>query len=248
MKIALVGYGKMGKEIAKICQKRKHTVVAIIDPTDPGATHKSINADSLKDADVVIEFTSPSAAVKNIEVIAALKKNMVVGTTGWHDQLPYVQKTIAKNDVGMIHGTNFSIGVNLFFRIVEGAAKLVNKVEDYDVFGFEMHHRKKADAPSGTAKTLSDILLKNISRKKKVAFHSPDKVLHDDAIHIASIRAGNLPGTHVIGFDSPQDSVELRHDAKGREGFALGAVLAAEWIAGKKGTYTVSDFFDGYFK
>ncbi|MEK6968174.1 MAG: 4-hydroxy-tetrahydrodipicolinate reductase [Nanoarchaeota archaeon] len=248
MKIAIVGYGRMGKEIEKVCKARKHELVAIIDPSEPNATHKAINADALKNADAVIEFTHPSQAVSNIEKIASLKKNIVVGTTGWHSELKKVNDTVNKQGVAMIYGTNFSLGVNIFYRIIESAAALIDRAENYDIYGMEMHHAGKADSPSGTAKSIADILLSNIRRKKKAVYDKLEKQISPDEVHFTSVRAGSLPGTHIVGFDSAQDKIELRHDAKGREGFALGAVMAAEWLDGKKGLFTVSDFMSEYFK
>ncbi|HLD18676.1 MAG TPA: 4-hydroxy-tetrahydrodipicolinate reductase [Candidatus Nanoarchaeia archaeon] len=248
MKAAIVGYGNMGKEIEKVLKSRKHEIVAIIDPSESNTTHKTITAEALRDAEVVFEFTHPSQAVKNIEAIAALGKNVVVGTTGWHDQIKNVENAVLKNNIALIYGTNFSLGVNMFYRIVETAADLVNKTEEYDVYGMEMHHVGKADSPSGTAKSIAEILLNNIRRKKRVVYDKLDKKIAPDEIHFTSVRAGSLPGTHIVGFDSKQDKIELRHDAKGREGFALGAVLAGEWLAGKRGLFTVSDFMNKYFR
>lgn len=248
MNVAIVGYGKMGKEIEKVCRKRKHEIVAIIDPNDPGASGKEINNESIKNAEVVFEFTNPTQAVKNIESIASLQKNIVVGTTGWHSDLKKVEKAVSKNRIALIYGTNYSLGVNIFYRIVESAAQLINKADTYDVYGVEMHHSKKADSPSGTAKSIAEILLNNISRKKKAVYDRLDRAVAHDEIHFSSVRAGDIPGTHIVGFDSPQDKIELRHDAKNREGFALGAVLAAEWLNDKKGLFTVSDFMNKYFR
>src|SRR3989344_320873 len=156
MKAAIVGYGKMGKEIEEILSERKHQVISRIDPTDKNATHGSITAESLKDVDVVFEFSKPEAAVKNIELIASHKKNIVIGTTGWANDLKKVEKIVAKNKIALVYGNNFSIGVNMFYRIVERAAELVNKLPEYDIYGYEVHHNQKADSPPGTAKSLAE--------------------------------------------------------------------------------------------
>ena len=230
MNIAIIGYGKMGHEIEKAAQSRGINVLSIIDPHKPDATHKAINEASMKDVDVCIDFTRPDAVIGNIKQISGFKKNIVVGTTGWHDRLSEAKNIVNENNIGLIYASNFSVGVNIFFKIIENAAKIMNKLEDYDVFGYEIHHNKKLDNPSGTAKTIEQILVKNIARKKQVPF--------------ASVRAGSIPGTHVVGFDSSADTIELKHVARNREGFALGAIMAAEWIQNKKGFFNISHMMD----
>ena len=227
MNIAIIGYGKMGHEIEKAAKARGINVVSIIDPNAADATHKSIDENSLKNADVCIDFTNPDAAVGNIKKISKFRKNIVVGTTGWQGNIGEVKKIVKSRRIGFIYASNFSIGVNIFFRIVENAAKIMNSIDDYDVFGYELHHRKKLDSPSGTAKSIEKILVGNIKRKKEV--------------HFASVRAGSIPGTHAVGFDSSADTIELKHTARNREGFALGAIMAAEWIKNKKGFYNIDD-------
>jgi 4-hydroxy-tetrahydrodipicolinate reductase len=247
MNIALVGYGKMGRELASAAKQRGHSIVASIDPTAPEATHKKINGEVLKDADVVIEFTTPTAVVDNIRAISAAGKNVVVGTTGWGAQMDAVKDMVSKSGIGFLHSSNFSIGVNAFFRMVAEAAKIANKIESFDVYGYELHHNQKADSPSGTAKTIAEILLRNISRKTKTVYDKLDRAPAADELHFSSIRGGSIPGTHVIGFDSAADTIELTHTARNRAGFALGAVMAAEWLAGKKGFFEMKDFVDALF-
>ena len=195
----------------------------------------------MKDVDLCIDFTNPESVIKKIEKISKFKKNIVVGTTGWYNDLDNVKEIVDKSGIGFIYATNFSIGVNMFFKIVENAAKIVNKIEDYDIFGYELHHNKKVDSPSGTAKTIGNILIKNIDRKEKLVFDKLDRKIKPEELHIASIRSGSIPGTHVVGFDSSADTIELSHVARNREGFALGAVMAAQWINGKKGFYDIDD-------
>lgn len=240
MNIAIIGHGKMGKEIEKTALERGLKVTAMIDPEKETATHKEITEEVLKDADVCIDFTRPDVAVENIKKIAALGKNMVVGTTGWHENLEKVKKIVEKSGIGFIYATNFSIGVNVFFRIMENAAKLVNNVPEYDIKVHEIHHTQKLDAPSGTAKTIANILIKNIERKKKMVTENPGK----EDLLVSSERTGTVPGTHIVTFDSEADTIELKHEAKGRAGFALGAVMAAEWVNGKKGFYEIHDMMD----
>ncbi|MBT4333854.1 MAG: 4-hydroxy-tetrahydrodipicolinate reductase, partial [Candidatus Cloacimonetes bacterium] len=142
---------------------------------------------------------------------------------------------------GFIYGSNFSVGMNLFFSIIESAAKLMNKAEDYDLFGLEMHHNKKKDSPSGTAKVLSEIILQNIDRKTKVQYDKLDRKIEQDELHFTSVRSGNIPGTHSISFDSEADTIELKHTARNRNGLALGAIKAAKWINNKTGFYNFTD-------
>ena len=227
MNIAIIGYGKMGHEIEKAARDRGINVVSTIDPDNSSATHKNIDENSLKNADVCIDFTKPNSVVGNIKKISKFKKNIVVGTTGWHNQINEVKKIVRQNNIGLIYASNFSIGVNIFFRMIENAARIMNNVEAYDVFGYELHHSRKLDSPSGTAKSIEKILTSSIKRKKEVPF--------------ASVRAGSIPGTHVVGFDSSADTIELKHTARNREGFALGAIMAAEWINKKKGFFEIDD-------
>lgn len=239
MNIAIIGYGNMGKEIERAAKIKNINVKSIIDNADKNAGYEVINEKSMEDVDVCIDFTSPKAVVGNIKKIAGFSKNIVVGTTGWYGKINEVKKIVKKNGVGLIYASNFSIGVNIFFKIVEDASKIINNFDDYDVYGYELHHRMKSDSPSGTAKTLAEILIKNIKRKKGSLFDKIDRKIRHDELHFASVRAGNIAGTHVVGFDSTADSIELKHTARNREGFALGALAAAEWINGKKGFYTI---------
>ncbi|MBI3037080.1 4-hydroxy-tetrahydrodipicolinate reductase [Candidatus Woesearchaeota archaeon] len=250
MKIALIGYGKMGKEVDRVAKLRGHTVCAIVDKTDAGATHKEIDSSGscLKDADIVIDFTVPSAVVGNIRRVTAAKKNMVVGTTGWYDGMTEAKQLVGAAGTGFIYSSNFSVGVNVFYRVIEAAAKLINKVPEYDAFGYELHHNQKLDSPSGTAKSIAEILLKNISRKKQPQYDKLDRKINPEELHFASVRAGWIPGTHVVGFDSEADTIELKHTARSRAGFALGAVMAAEWLRGRKGFFTMNDFISDFFR
>ena len=250
MKICLIGYGKMGKEVERVARLRGHTVCAIIGRVEAAATHKEIDSQGscLKDADVVIDFTVPASVIGSIRKVTAAKKNMVVGTTGWYDGMTEAKQLVGAAGTGFIYSSNFSVGVNVFYRIVEAAAKLINKVPEYDAFGYELHHNQKLDSPSGTAKSIAEILLKNISRKKQSQYEKLDRKINPEELHFASIRAGSIPGTHVVGFDSEADTIELKHTARSRAGFALGAVMAAEWVKGRKGFFTMNDFISDFFK
>ena len=230
MNIAIIGYGKMGHEIEKAAKIKGIAIKSIVDTNDKNASFKEINDKSMKDVDVCIDFTHPDAVLDNIKKISKFKKNIVVGTTGWYDRINEAKAIVKKSGIGLIYASNFSVGVNVFFKIIENAAKIINKIDDYDVYGYELHHNKKIDSPSGTAKTIGEILVKNIKRKNE--------------LHFASVRAGSIPGTHVVGFDSSADTIELKHAARNREGFALGAIMAAQWIQNKKGFYNINDMLN----
>jgi 4-hydroxy-tetrahydrodipicolinate reductase len=219
MKIAIVGYGKMGKMVERIAIERGHKIAVKLDDMN-NSNFEGITEENFKGVDVAIDFSIPSAAIPNIETIASLKVNLVVGTTGWLDNREDVKAAVEKNDIGLVWSPNFSVGVNAFFRIVAEATKLLSGEPEYEAWAWEIHHSAKKDAPSGT-------LLKLVEQMKKAGYTK-----HVD---IGSNRAGAIAGTHEIGFDSPSDTITLRHTARSREGFALGAVKAAEWVAGKKG-------------
>lgn len=248
MKIAIIGYGKMGHEIERVAKLKKMEVKSIIDPNNPEAMYSEINEESLEGVDVAIDFTMPSAVVENVRRVANLGKNMVVATTGWYEHLDEVKNIVEESGIGFIYSSNFSVGVAAYLKIIEAAAKLFDKIPDYDVYGFEAHHNQKIDSPSGTAKSIGDVLIKNLSRKDKLVFDKLDRKIEPNEVHIASIRAGFIPGTHVVGFDSEADTIELKHIARSRAGFAFGALMAAEWINGKKGFYTMSDFVSELLK
>ena len=225
MKIAIVGHGKMGHMIERIATERGHDVVLKLDEFN-NANFEGITAENFRDIDVAIDFSIPSAAVGNIERIAQLGVNMVVGTTGWAEQMAHVREVIGKSGVGFVWSPNYSVGVNAFSRIVAEAAKLLSKSPEYEAWAWEIHHSAKKDAPSGT-------LLKLVDEMKKAGF--------DRHVDTGSNRAGTIAGTHEIGFDSAADTITLRHTARSREGFALGAVRAAEWVAGKTGFHEFGD-------
>lgn len=241
MKIALSGYGRMGHLIEQLALKRGDEVISTIDPAAPQAQSKYINAATLEGVDVVIDFSIPSAAVENIINCAKAGKNIVVGTTGWYEEKEAVRKIVEEAGIGFIWSGNFSTGVNLFFKIVKDASALFNLFTDYDPFIHEYHHNKKADSPSGTASMLGDIVLNEIERKKEKVTESLKRVIRPEELHISSTRGGSIPGTHIVTFDSPVDTIELKHTARGREGFASGALAAARWIKGRKGFFSIDD-------
>jgi len=248
MNIAIVGYGNMGHEIEKLAKAKGMNVISIIDPNSSEAAYKEINEESMKNVDVCIDFTHPNAVVGNVEKIAKFRKNIVLGTTGWQDNIGKVKQIAQQSDIGIIYASNFSIGVNIFFRIVENAAKVINNMQDYDIFSYELHHNKKVDSPSGTARAIGELLVKNIARKNKMVFDKLDRKIEPNELHIASVRAGYFPGTHVVGFDSRADTIELTHTNRNRDGLAMGAIMAAEWIKGRKGFYSIDDMIKSIVK
>ncbi len=238
MKLALIGYGKMGRALEQAAIKRGHEIVTKIDPKE---SQKTITAASLCDAEVCLEFTRPDEVVSNIKRAAALGKNLVIGTTGWYDQIPEVKKIVADSDIGLVYAPNFSIGVQIFLKLIEQAAKFVDAHEEYDVGAFEAHHAKKLDIPSGTALSMLDGLLKYLTRKTKVKINSYEKPIEKEEIHLTSLRCGSIPGEHHVLFDSEFDTIEIKHSARSRGGFAYGAIVAAEKLRGKKGFFHLDE-------
>ena len=240
MNIAIVGYGKMGHEIEKAAEAKGISAITI-DPNADDADFKEINRESMRNADVCVDFSHPDAVIGNIEKAAKFKKNIVVGTTGWYGSMDKVKRIVKDAGIGLIWSGNFSIGVNAYFKIIEQAAKIMNNINDYDVFVHEFHHSQKADSPSGTAVMIGKIIIENIKRKNKVVTEELKRKIEPNELHISSTRGGSIPGTHIVGFDSAADTIELKHTARSRQGFAVGAVMATQWIQGKKGFYDIND-------
>ncbi|MDP2104131.1 MAG: 4-hydroxy-tetrahydrodipicolinate reductase [Candidatus Gracilibacteria bacterium] len=242
MNIALVGHGKMGQLVEIYAQKRGHVVVAIIDP------NTSINLDTLldKNIDVVIEFSVPSVTLDHMIFYAEHNMRVIMATTGWYDQMDMVKSLFADSQGALLWSSNFSLGVHIFWRMIENASKIMNQFDDYDVFGHEFHHSAKVDSPSGTALTTSQILLDNIDRKTTLVTEtlSHRKILPEE-LHFSSTRGGSMPGTHAVYFDSLFDTITIEHQARNREGFALGSVVCAEWLRGKRGYFEIQDFIKG---
>jgi 4-hydroxy-tetrahydrodipicolinate reductase len=233
MKIALIGYGKMGKEIEAIALKRGHSVVLKIGKDNA----ESITENDLKKADVGIEFSTPHTVLKNIHRSLNAQLPLVVGTTGWYEQFEEVKKNCLEKNGSLFYATNFSLGVNLFFKVNTYLAELMNKYEDYEVSMEEIHHIHKLDKPSGTAITLANQVIDKIDRKTKWSIESKAS----DTLFINDIREGEVPGTHILKYHSAIDDIEIMHKAHNRKGFATGAVVAAEFLHGKKGIYTMND-------
>ncbi|MDL2255062.1 4-hydroxy-tetrahydrodipicolinate reductase [Parabacteroides sp. OttesenSCG-928-G06] len=234
MKIALIGYGKMGKTIERIARERGHEIVSIIDIQNLD----DFNSEAFKSADVAIEFTIPSTAYDNYMKSFAAGVPVVSGTTGWLDRLDDIKKKCAEEGKTFFYASNFSIGMNIFFALNRYLAKIMNGFPAYDVRMNETHHIHKLDAPSGTAITLAEDMMKEIDRKTTWCL---DKVEKPEELLIEAFREGEVPGRHEVVYESEIDTIRIEHDAKNREGLAMGAVIAAEFTAGKQGFLTMKD-------
>jgi len=234
MNIVLFGYGKMGREIEQIALQRNHNIVLRIDKDN--ATDATREA--LQKADVAIEFSTPHTVTENIQKCFEAGLPIVVGATGWYDKFDEIKANCLKNKNSLFHATNFSVGVNLFWKITEQMAKLMNGFPEYEASLQEIHHIHKLDKPSGTAITTAEKLIANQSQKKKWSLEN--KNLKDE-LYIDVIREDEVPGTHTVYYKSGVDEINLTHLAYNRKGFALGAVLASEFLIGKQGVYTMSD-------
>lgn len=234
MKIALIGYGKMGKAIETIALQRGHDIILKINMDN----RQSFTKENLRRADVAIEFTNPHTAVENILRCMEYEVPVVCGTTGWLTELPAIETALYKYDGSFLYASNFSLGVNIFFEINKLLAKLMAGQKDYDVHMTEIHHTEKKDAPSGTAITLAEQILAVDFKKKKWVNTPTGKI---DDLYIESQRIDPAAGTHIVNWTSAIDDIEIKHTAHNRAGFALGAMLAAEFLRGKKGMFTMRD-------
>lgn len=231
MKIALLGYGKMGQVIERIALERGHEIVLKKDENN--------TFDGLSNADVAIDFSIPKAAVENISTCFHNNVPVISGTTGWLEHYDEMIALCTEKKGAFISSSNFSLGVNLFFELNETLAKIMAKFDSYKVSMEEIHHTQKLDAPSGTAISLAQGVIQNSNYKEWTMDEAKD-----NQIHIEALRIGTVPGTHTVTYNSPIDSIEIKHTAHNREGFALGAVIAAEWIVGKEGVFTMKDVLD----
>jgi len=236
MKIALIGYGKMGKEIEKIALDRGHEIASIVDINNL----QDFDSNAFKKSDVAIEFTHPQTALNNYRKCFERNIPVVAGTTGWLENMPEIKYACEKEGKTFFYASNYSMGVNIFFAVNRYLAKIMNQFPAYDVRMEETHHIYKLDAPSGTAITLAEGILENIDRKNDWV---EGKEPQSEKMEIRSIREGEVPGIHEIFYESEADIISIKHDAKNRKGFALGAVVAAEFTQGKKGFLTMNDIF-----
>jgi len=231
MKIALIGYGAMGKLIKTLAENQNHEIAVIIAESSANLSAEAL-AEKLKGAQAGIDFSVAEAVRRNVEACLFANVPLVEGTTGWNAEKESIKKLVEEKQGAFVFGANFSVGVNLFYRVVDFASEIFAKFEDYEAFIEEQHHSRKKDLPSGTALKLKDIIAKSIKKD----------------FSVSSTRAGNIPGTHRVGFDGNADQILLEHFARSREGFASGAILAAEWIVGKKGFYEFTDVMDEIMK
>lgn len=242
MKIALLGYGKMGKEIETIALQRGHNVVLKVDHHNAAAT----NTEQLSQADLAIEFSTPHTVLENIRKAFAANIPIVVGTTGWYQHLNEVSELCQQHNQALFYASNFSIGVNIFFEINKKLAQLI-KPYPYQLSIEEIHHTQKLDSPSGTAISIAEGIMEMQEQKKKwvnSTSAAPASATNDSDILISSVREENVPGTHSVLYNSAVDSIEIKHTAHNRQGFASGAVLAAEWLQGRTGVFTMADMMN----
>ncbi|HPC26211.1 MAG TPA: 4-hydroxy-tetrahydrodipicolinate reductase [Paludibacteraceae bacterium] len=235
MKLALIGYGKMGKTIEKIARERGHKIVSIIDVNNL----EDFDSENFRQADVAIEFTNFKSALDNYKKAFEHNIPVVSGTTGINDGLPLLKKEVEENGYTFLWSSNFSLGVNILLAVNKYLSNIMNQFSEYDVDITEIHHTQKLDVPSGTAITLAEGIIEKLNRKKKWV---KDVQKNSDEIAIQSIRTDDVPGIHTVRYESQIDTIEITHNAKNRDGFAVGAVLAAEFLAGKKGWFTMADF------
>ena len=237
MKVAIIGYGKMGHEIEQVLLSRGHSVALIIDQDNA----HDLCAEKLAEVDVAIEFTTPTTAYANVRTCIECGTPVVSGTTGWHDKLEELQTLCREKNSTMIWSSNYSLGVNITFRLNRYLAELMNRFEGYNVAIEEIHHTQKKDAPSGTAISLANDILERVERKQRWLNEPTEEA---DAIAITSLREGMVPGTHTVTYESADDKIEIKHTLFSRRALALGAVVVAEFVATRKGVFTIDDLFE----
>lgn len=234
-KIAIVGYGRMGKEVEKVILNQNLELTMTFDKDNPLVTAKKY------DFDVAILFDEPDSVLDNIEKLIWMKKKIVVGTTGWYDKINDIKSKVDDAGIALVWGSNFSIGMNIFFRIVKTAAMHMNQFDDYDIFTHEIHHTNKKDSPSGSAITIANIILDSVDKKEKIQSETVHDKISDNELHVSSTRGGSVAGTHIVYLDSDADYIRLAHNAKNRSGFAKGAVEAAKMSMHLTGMHEFKD-------
>lgn len=246
MNIALVGTGKTGKAIEALALADGHTIIARFNSGNP-LLHQE-DGSVFDNCDVVIDFSTPALALRHISYYCARQLNVVMGTTGWYEELKQVQEMVDASNCALLYAPNFSIGVVVLSRVLQQAAQLFDKLPEYDVSLHEAHHKYKLDSPSGTALHLAHILTEQMERKTHITPDAQYKQIPATALHVSSQRIGHVFGQHTVTFDGPYDQITLAHDAKNRNGFASGAIRAAEWLNGKKGLFTLEDLLNDWLK
>jgi 4-hydroxy-tetrahydrodipicolinate reductase len=245
LRIALVGYGTMGQEIERLAEEygcivtqiyRRHTPL-------PAITEEFEARELYNTFDVAIDFSVPAIVQDNIQTLAHYGKHVVLGTTGWFSTKEQIAQLVHNAGIGVVWSANFSVGVQIFLRVVQAAAVLIEQYNEYDIALHELHHNRKADSPSGTAIVIAEILQEALSRKNALLMETSHGRIATDVLHTTSTRCGDIPGTHTVYVDSIADTIELTHRARNRTGFALGALRAARWIYGRQGFYNFNEIF-----
>ena len=232
----------MGQEVTRLAPQKGHRIISTFDRSRP------LSAAALSQGiDVFIDFSHPGVVIDHIRTLAGGEAGLVIGTTGWYEQLDEIRNLVLASGMSVVYAPNFSVGVSAFLRIVEAAGRLFDELDDYDLFVHETHHRGKVDRPSGTALALADILMKAVQRKSELRTDDAPGPVAPQQLQVASSRGGSIPGIHSVFFDSVSDTIELKHVARNRSGFVLGALLAAAWIQGKKGFFPFDDVLEDVF-
>ena len=232
----------MGREVTRLAPQKGHRIISTFD-----RSRALSEAAPGQGIDVFIDFSHPGAVIDHVRTLAQGEAALVIGTTGWYEQLDEIRNLVLASEMSVVYAPNFSLGVSVFLRIVEAAGRLFDDLVDYDLFVHETHHRGKVDSPSGTALALAEVLMKAVARKSELRTDSAPGPVAPQQLQMTSSRGGSIPGIHSVCFDSLSDTVELKHVARNRSGFALGALLAAEWIQGKKGFFTFRDVLGDVF-
>jgi 4-hydroxy-tetrahydrodipicolinate reductase len=242
MRIAIVGYGKMGQAIEKLAIANSIEISQII------SSYQDLCEASFSQDEVAVEFTEPEKCIENLKVLFDKKAKIVCGTTGWYDQVGFVRKLVEKNDLSFIYGENFALGVHLFWKLIIESAKIFDHFPEYQVNLSEIHHKTKKDFPSGTAQKVAELLINNLSSKKDYVSVSENQVIkptNDSTLVVSCVRKDGLIARHDVSFASDNDIIEINHISKGRNGYALGAIKCAEWLVHKKGFFTIEDYIKG---
>lgn len=239
LNIALIGYGTMGKELERLAPECGCTVQEIF------TSSRSLPTLTPEQCpwDVAIDFSSASAVPNNIEALGRLKKNVVVGTTGWMERLNEVEQSVQRSGIGLVYGSNFSVGVQVFFQLIAKISEYMAHYPEYDLAIHEIHHRRKKDSPGGTALSLGSIVLEHSPEKTTILPTAAETTIQHHQLHVSSTRVGDTPGTHTVYVDSPADTIELTHRARNRSGFAMGALRAAHWIYNRQGVFDFTTIF-----
>jgi 4-hydroxy-tetrahydrodipicolinate reductase len=231
----------MGRTVERLALERGHTILRTFDVDNPLDTVDDPKAAGIHEADALIDFTLPDVVLGNIERYCRWNATAVIGTTGWYDKLETVRRLVEESEAAILYAPNFSIGVALLVHALKAIGPLLNDLPEFDPCIHEVHHVRKVDSPSGTAVLLAEVLLEALDRKKRIETETQHQRIDASALHVTSARVGNVIGKHTVTIDSPFDQIELAHQAKNRDGFAYGALKAAEWVQGKKGLFTLDD-------